>query len=89
MDLWNNAVGRKYGKQVKTRKDLLDKLNKALENKELIITPEDPRKYKDTSSYDVDSKKPVVVVKESETGRNELFLDMLVCGLRTAYENEQ
>ena len=30
MDLWNNAVGRKYGKKSKTRKELLKNLMKAL-----------------------------------------------------------
>lgn len=30
MDLWNNSVGRKYGKKTKSRKDLFKVLMKAL-----------------------------------------------------------
>lgn len=36
MDLWNNAVGRYYGKKAKTIKELFDLLLKALKNGELI-----------------------------------------------------
>ena len=36
MDLWNNDVGRKYGKKAKTRKELFKNLIKALKNGELI-----------------------------------------------------
>ena len=45
MDLWNNAVGRKYGKKAKTRKELFKNLLKALKIGELIIDPDtDTRK---------------------------------------------
>lgn len=47
MDLWNNAVGRKYGKKAKSREELFKFLIEALKNGELIITPDDKRKYKD------------------------------------------
>ena len=46
MDLWNNEVGRKYGKKTKSRKDLFKRLMKALKKDELIIHPDnDKRKY--------------------------------------------
>jgi hypothetical protein len=32
MDLWNNSVGRKYGRKIEDRVKLLDQLNKALKN---------------------------------------------------------
>ncbi|MFC1752858.1 DUF6973 domain-containing protein [Thermoproteota archaeon] len=76
MDYWNNAVGRKYGKKVKTREKLYKLIQKALENGELIIHPSDPRKYKGSSDSKIDTQKSVVVLKELETGRNELFLDL-------------
>ncbi len=79
MDYWNNAVGRKYGIQNKdkTRQDLADNLKKALEKDELIITPTDPRKYDSASIDQIDLNKPILVLQESETGRNEWFLDQL------------
>jgi len=77
MDLWNNSIGRKYGKQTKTKKALADTLKKALENGELITTPNDSRKYDGETSFQVDTEKPIIVLHEKETGRNELFLDLL------------
>ena len=73
MDLWNNHVGRKYGKKSKTRKELFDYLIKALKNGELIITPNDPRKY---SSDEKAIDASVIVLRESETGENQLLLDI-------------
>ena len=76
MDLWNNAVGRKYGKKVNTRKELADLLKKALEKNELITNPDDSREYKGLRHFNYDPKKPVKVIQESDTGRNEYFLDL-------------
>ena len=45
MDLWNNSIGRKYGKKAKSRDELFELLFKALKNNELIIDPDDDRKY--------------------------------------------
>ncbi len=75
MDLWNNAVGRKYGKLAKTREELAGFIKKSLENNELIIDPHDERKYKELRHFDYDPKKPVKVIQESESGRNQYFLD--------------
>lgn len=75
MDLWNNAVGRKYGKKSRSKDKLAKLLLEALKNKELIIHPSDTRNYPRKPSYKVDQKKPVIVLKESSTGRNELFFD--------------
>lgn len=46
MDLWNNAVGRLYGRKAKTGKELFEFLLKALKAGELIIDLKDKRKYK-------------------------------------------
>ena len=76
MDLWNNSVGRKYGKKSKTRKELFRHLLKALKNGELIIHLNDTREY--PSKADIDSEKMggrVVVLKENKSGGNVLFLD--------------
>ncbi|MFC1617253.1 DUF6973 domain-containing protein [Candidatus Margulisiibacteriota bacterium] len=77
MDLWNNAVGRKYGKITKTKEELAKVLRKALGEGELIITPDDPRRYKGDTSNKLDPDKPVIVIKEKETGRNEIFFDTI------------
>jgi siroheme synthase (precorrin-2 oxidase/ferrochelatase) len=77
MDLWNNAVGRKYGKIAKSRTELAMLLKRALERGELIISVDDPRKYAGVYDFQLDSAKPVIVVHENETGRNELFCDVL------------
>ena len=77
MDLWNNSIGRKYAKKAKSREDLAELLKQALENGELIISPNDTRQYKGQTNFQVDSKKPIIVLKETVTGRNELFMDAL------------
>ena len=73
MDLWNNSVGRKYGKKSKTKEELFQYLLKALKNGELIINLNDPRKYSSNVSGTI--KERVIVLKESDTGENILFLD--------------
>ena len=76
MDLWNNAVDRRYGKISKTREELFQHLFEALKKGELIIDLSDPRKHpEDTDSKDDNIKERVVVLKENETGENTLFLD--------------
>ncbi|MFH1223478.1 MAG: hypothetical protein V1647_03940 [Pseudomonadota bacterium] len=77
MDLWNNSVGRKYGKKTKTGKELFDKLLKALKKGELIIGLDDPRKY-DGAPAAIQSrrKNSVIVLKESKTGENLVFFDL-------------
>ncbi len=83
MDLWNNKVGREYGKKTTSKQELAELLQKALENDELIITDDqekDSRKYIDEGITDekvIDPNKPITVIKESDTGRNLLFLNML------------
>ncbi|MCB9059958.1 MAG: hypothetical protein H6622_00380 [Halobacteriovoraceae bacterium] len=77
MDLWNNAIGRKYGKKAKDRKELLKLIHEALDKGELIITPSDKRKYEGKKSESINKSKPVVVLKEDKNGRNELFFDLV------------
>ncbi len=75
MDLWNNAVGRKYGKKTRSLGDLAAHLQRVLDAGELIVSLNDPRKYEGRWRYSIDSCKPVVVIEETDTGRNQLFFD--------------
>jgi hypothetical protein len=75
MDLWNNSIGRLYGKRAKRGKELFDLLLKALKNGELIITPEDFRKYKGEKAIIRPPKSFVIKIKESKTGENVEFFD--------------
>ncbi len=77
MDYWNNDVGRKYGKEATSREQLLKAIHKALKNGELIIDLNDPRECKKESSFVFDPNKPVIVVEENKTGRNDLFIDTI------------
>lgn len=77
MDLWNNSIGRKYGQQTKNRKELLRKIHQALEKGELITDPSDSREYKGAKNNPEEAKQPIIVLQESETGRNELFFDLI------------
>lgn len=81
MDLWNNQIGRKYGKLTQSRKDLAKLLQAALFANELITTidkKKDPRVYQESDYYKaIDPNKPVIVLEESETGRNKIFLDLI------------
>ena len=76
MDLWNNAVGRYYGKKARTLDDLYLKLIQALKVKELIIDLKDPRKYKGDKRIKRMPKNFVIKIKESKTGANTEFLDV-------------
>lgn len=76
MDLWNNSVGRVYGKKFKRGEELFYALLKALKEGELIITPSDPRKYKGPKSIKRLPKSFVIKVKENKTGANIEFFDV-------------
>jgi hypothetical protein len=76
MDLWNNAVGRFYGKKTKTWDDLYLKLLKALKANELIIDLKDSRKYKGEKSVKRLPKSFVIKIKENKTGEKAEFLDV-------------
>lgn len=52
-------------------------LNEALKNNELIIDPKDGRRYEGQTSDPINKSKPIVVLKEDENGRNELFFDLV------------
>ena len=77
MDYWNNAVGRKYAKKASSRIELAKMLHEALTQGEMIIDLNDPRQYEGDMSFSIDPKRPIVVLKESDTKRNELFVDMV------------
>ncbi len=76
MDLWNNAVGRFYGKKAKTWDALYLDLMKALKARELIIDLNDPRKYKGDKKIKRLPKSFVIKIKENRTGANTEFLDV-------------
>ena len=76
MDLWNNFFGRKYGKKSKNREQLFKFLLDALNNGELIITPDDERKYKGEKYLKRRPKSLVIKIKENKTGANILFYDI-------------
>ncbi len=76
MDLWNNNVGRKYGKKSKTRKELFKNLLKALKNGELIIDPNaDKRKFGGNGAIKDNVKDIIIVLQESKKGKNRTFFD--------------
>ena len=77
MDLWNNHVGREYGKKFKDKKELMKALHRALKNGELIIDLNDPRKYTGQKGNTVSKSKPVIVLLENEKGRNDVFYDVI------------
>lgn len=76
MDLWNNSVGRTYGKKFKRGEELFFALLKALKEGELIVTPSDPRKYKGPKSIKRLPKSFVIKVRENITGANIEFFDV-------------
>jgi hypothetical protein len=77
MDLWNNSIGRKYGKKFKTRKELFNNLLKALKNGELIIDPNsDSRKYTGAGEIKGDVTGMVIVLNENKKGKNRIFYDV-------------
>jgi hypothetical protein len=77
MDLWNNAIGRKYGAKTESRKTLLKKIQKALVTGELIVDPKDKRKYEGVTHNQASKVKPLIVLQEDKKGRNKLFYDTI------------
>ena len=76
MDLWNNHVGREYGKKFKEKKELFKALHHALNNGELIENLDDSRKYTGQKGNTVSLSRPIIVLLENEKGRNDVFYDM-------------
>lgn len=76
MDLWNNSVGRVYGKKAKSWDELYQMLMKSLKEGELIIEPSDKRKYRGDRSIKRQPKSFVIKIKENKTGANTEFLDV-------------
>lgn len=77
MDLWNNAIGRQLGSEAESRDGLAKKIEEALVSGTLITTPNDPRRYEGANKRELDPLWPVVVLKESNSGRNEIFCDLI------------
>lgn len=76
MDLWNNEVGRSYGKKSNSKDQLLRFLMDALKRGELILDLEDPRKFKGSQFLKRKPKSLVIKIKETSTGANVLFYDI-------------
>lgn len=76
MDFWNNRVGRKYGKRTRGRKTLLKLIHKALIRGELFVDLNDGRKYKGASRPPKRISKPLIVLRKTSSGRNEIFYDL-------------
>jgi hypothetical protein len=76
MDLWNNSIGRKYGKKTKTWEELYQTLMRALKSNELITNPKDHRKHIGERRLRRIPKFFVIKIKESKTGANTEFLDV-------------
>ena len=77
MDLWNNRVGRKYGKKTNGRKTLLKLIHQALKNGELIVDLKDKREFAGKKSAPKRISKPIIAISNSKSGRNELYYDLL------------
>ncbi len=75
MDLWNNAIGRKYGLKAKDRNSLLKMVHKALKKGELILNPDDKRKYQGAVHNPVNKSRPIIVLQQEKKGRNKIFFD--------------
>lgn len=86
MDLWNNRVGRKYGKKTRGRKTLLKLIHKALENGELIIDLKDSREYTGPTQLPKRMTKPIVAIRKSKKGRNEIYYDLIKKAVLTREE---
>lgn len=76
MDLWNNSVGRSYGKKAKRGKELFDLLLKALKNGELILDLKDPRKYKGEKSIKRRPMSLMITIQETKSGANIQYYDV-------------
>jgi hypothetical protein len=77
MDLWNNRVGRNYGKKTRGRKTLLKLIHQALKRGELIIDLKDTREFAGASDPPKRMTKPIVALTKSKSGRNETYYDLL------------
>jgi hypothetical protein len=86
MDLWNNRVGRKYGKATRGRKTLLKLIHQALTRGELIIDLKDTRKVTGATTPPKHISKPIITIAKSKTGRNEVYYDLQKGALFTRQE---
>ncbi|MCM2321946.1 MAG: hypothetical protein NDJ90_01650 [Oligoflexia bacterium] len=77
MDLWNNRVGRKYGKKTRGRKTLLKLIHQALERGELIVDLDDSRKFSGLTAAPKRMPKSIIALTKSKSGRNETYYDLL------------
>jgi hypothetical protein len=77
MDLWNNRVGRKYGKKTRGRKTLLKLIHQALKRGELIVDLEDPREFAGATEPPSRISKPIIALTKSTSGRNETYFDLI------------
>jgi len=76
MDLWNNSIGRKYGRKAKDKSELIILLMKALKKDELLTSPDDKRKFKGKRFFKKKPKSLVIKVSETKSGANIMFFDV-------------
>lgn len=76
IDLWNNSIGRKVVKKAKSWRELYELFLKSMKEGELILSPEDKRRYKGEKRIKRMPKAFVIKIKESKTGANIEFLDV-------------
>lgn len=86
MDLWNNRVGRKYGKKTRGRKSLLRLIHEALKRGELIIDLKDLREFKGATTVPKRMSKPIIGLTKTKSGRNESYYDLLKRAVLTREE---
>lgn len=75
MDLWNNSQGRRLGLKTKNRNKLAKLIHKALQDGELIVNLDDPRKMTESVPFKPMGEHSVIGLKENKNGANEYFYD--------------
>ena len=86
MDLFNNSVGRKYGKTIKSDFKLLKAIHNSLKNNELICSPKDSRKYSGLGLIVPAKNQIVITVEEDQSNRNLIFFDIANKKIMTRHE---
>lgn len=80
MDLWNNSIGRRYGKKTKSRLKLFKLLIKALKKGELIINPDNDSRKFTGKIFDLNS------LKDSSFQSLAVLTRMVLAGLEKEWQ---
>lgn len=76
MDLWNNEIGRYYGKKAKSKLELFYFLMNALKKGELIIDLSDKRIFTGSKLIKRKPKTLVITIQETKSGENIQYYDL-------------